>query len=88
VTTPAGEGPKTRQVRLSAKASEFLADRFDWMDVTYVPSARGRGGGFDVILRIDGIYASREDGEGMARWWAETLGIPYVDPRFVVRSDA
>lgn len=53
---------------------EFLTERRDYFHVSVIPSYRG--GGWDVVLRVDGTYYSEADAIGAAegiRLWMEGL---------------
>lgn len=51
--------------------AEFLADRADWLRVAPVET---EGGSWAVVLVLDGYYADRDWGDGMAEHFAERLG--------------
>ena len=61
----------TRYVAAATETlGDFFAERRDWFSVCVV---QAKDGGFDVVLRIDGTYASFADAERLAHEFAERL---------------
>lgn len=51
-------------------AAEFLTERRDFLMVRVV---RAEGAGWDIVLRIDGTYAEREDAEPVAAFMRKSI---------------
>jgi hypothetical protein len=57
-------------MKMNETALDRLRDRGDWATIHLV---RNRRGTWEIMLRVDGAYTYKEDGERMAQFWAEEL---------------
>lgn len=50
---------------------QFITDRLaGWGEICVIPQERG---GFDIVLRVDGSYATRREAEDMGEWFRQRL---------------